>query len=383
MNTRFGPWWSITFLLASSIYCPARAQTLEVPDEYQIENLGQTATETTSPTNRFLVKHQGRLLGLPFPSNSIDSADDYGSSNGVDGDPVWDEYGLGVYYTVAGGRGVGGQISHTNFITGETRRITNGKCIPGIGASDQWDCSFGQAIASTDNRIAFFQEIIDPDASPDRQGNKHLVIGANGKLSAVRYFDHPAYHLDWSPDGDWLIFAIHGALHAVHLRDPDKIEIYHCELWDEISTQIQHPEWANAGSLSIVFASDNAIWDIPIRMPKRRDDCPTLRTNQTRKLTPSGHQRQRPQWLNVGKLVAYRSYQPLDENDTSRQARIWALSLDQAVEPRPVVQWPSSVPVTDWQRQRSTAQRRKIEKNLKNLRENPGGNLPGGDGGGR
>ena len=57
----------------------------------------------------------------------------------------------------------------------------------------------------------------------------------------------------------------------------------------------------------------------------------------------------------------------LDESDTSRAKRIWALQLGQNI-PKPVLVMPYSIGETDWQRVRETPNNQKKKDAIKNAR---------------
>jgi hypothetical protein len=360
--------------VVSEQQAPAPGDSLDAAvEKYSIDNIGDIAFDGATPENYFLTRHQGRLVGLKFLSTSMDTSVDYGPDSDLGGPAYWDEYGLGTYYTARGGPRSDPQVWHTNFTNGEHRQITDGACITGIGGvSRTWRCVYNEPIASSVNRIAFIQEIFDVKVSPDAQKNKHIVIGANGTLRSVRYEDALPDHMDWSPDGNWLVYTVDGSLAILVLTDTNAVAVQHCPLWDDVATQIQHPEWVWDGGLWIVYATDSNIWRVPVQKPRGREICPTLRLNQKEQLTNSEYEDSDPQWMNVGNLIAFSSRRPLNDTDTSTMQRIWALQPGQN-SPRPVVVMPFTIKDPDWQRVRETPQDQKMKDAIRDAR-GQGGN---------
>ena len=372
---------SLALLLGCLNCAPSAAQVLSderPPDpggsletaveKYSVENIGDITFDGATPDNYFLTRHQGRLVGLKFLSTSMDAGVDYGPDSDLGGAAYWDEYGLGTYYTARGGPRSDPQIWHTNFTNGEHRQITDGACITGLrGVKRSWQCVYNEPIASSVNRIAFIQEIFDVDVSADLQKNKHIVIGSNGTLRSVWYEESLPRHMDWSPDGNWLVYPSGGGLAILILTDPNTVAVEHCALWDDVGTQIQHPEWVWDNGLWIVYQTENNIWRVPVQKPRGREVCPTLRLNQKEQLTNSKYEDSEPQWLDFNNLIAFSSRRPLDESDTSRAKRIWALQLGQNI-PKPVVVMPYSIRDTDWQRVRETPNNQKKKDAIKNAR---------------
>jgi hypothetical protein len=334
-----------------------------------VNNIEDLAFDGSIPGNYFLTRHQGRIVGLKYPSNSMDTAVDYVPDSGLNSQAYWDEYGLGTYYTARGGSPSVYQIWHTNFTNGEQRQITDGGCIPGIsGLSRNMKCVYNRPIASSVNRIAFIQEVADVDVSPDMQKNKHIVVGANGTLRSVRYEDSLPDHMDWSPDGKWLVYPGSGNLDILVLTDPNTVAVTHCPLWDDVQTKIEHPEWVWDGGLWIVYETASNIWRVPVQKPRGKDICPTLQLNRKEQLTSAEYEDDKPQWMNINNQIAFRSRRPLNDGDTSRIQRVWALQLGQNV-PFPVVMMPYTIKETDWQRVRDTPREQKIKDALRNARE--------------
>ena len=192
---------SLALLLACLVCTPSVAQIVsdEQPpdsidalegstDTYSVDNLGDYSFDGATPDNYFLTRHQGRIVGLKFMSNSLGSAVDHGPDSGMSGQPYWDEYGLGTYYVARGGSRNLPQVWHTNFTNGEHRQVTDGKCIPGVDyLTRSMDCVYSWPIASSVNRIAFIQEVSDVDVSADMQRNKQIVVGSNDTLRSVRF----------------------------------------------------------------------------------------------------------------------------------------------------------------------------------------------------
>lgn len=377
---------SLAFLLGCFSFTPSAAQIIsdeQPPDKVDsidasveqnsVENIGDITFDGATPDNYFLTRHQGRLVGLKFLSTSMDAAVDYGPDGGMGGAAYWDEYGLGTYYTARGGSRSDPQVWHTNFTNGEHRQITDGACITGIsGVKRSHRCVYNEPIASSVNRIAFIQEISDVSASPDMQRNKHIVIGSNGTLRSVWFEDSLPKHMDWSPDGNWLVYPSGGGLAILILTDPNTVAVEHCSLWDDVGTQIQHPEWVWDNGLWIVYQTNNNIWRVPVQKPRGKEICPTLRLNRKEQLTNSTHEDSEPQWMNVGNLIAFSSRRPLNDTDTSNAKRIWALQLGQSA-PRPVVVMPHTIKESDWQRVRETPKDQKTKDAIRNAR-GQGGN---------
>jgi hypothetical protein len=91
----------------------------------------------------------------------------------------------------------------------------------------------------------------------------------------------------------------------------------------------------------------------------RRDRCPELQLNRQQQLTSGSYQDLEPQWLEYNNLIAFISDRPLNETDTSRRKRIWAVQAGQTV-PRPVVMMPFSIGYADWQISRTAPLKAKI-----------------------
>ena len=353
---------------------PEPGDALGSPDStYSLENLGESTFGGAIPENRFLLRHQGRLFGLRFLSNSMDMAVDYGPDSALRGDPYWDEYGLGTYYTALGGSPSVNQIWHTNFTNGEHRQITDGRCITGVGGLTRAKkCVYAGPIASSVNRMAFVQEIFDydPDATDAQipeSVQKQIVVGANGTLRSVRYEESPPDHMDWSPDGQWLVYAAKGILNVLVLVDPDTVAVKHCPLWDDVQTQIRHPEWAWDGGLWIVYETANDIWRVPVQKPRGKGTCPTLQLNRAEQLTDSGYEDSRPQWMNFNNWIVFGSRRPLDPADTSSVRRLWAVEPG-GNDPAAVVFMPFSLEGADWQRVRETPAEQKKKDAIRNAR---------------
>ena len=374
---------SLVLLLACLFCTPSVAQIVsdEQPpdsidalegstDTYSVDNLGDYSFDGATPDNYFLTRHQGRIVGLKFMSNSLDSAVDHGPDSGMSGQPYWDEYGLGTYYVARGGSRNLPQVWHTNFTNGEHRQVTDGKCIPGVDyLTRSMDCVYSWPIASSVNRIAFIQEVSDVDVSADMQRNKQIVVGSNDTLRSVRFEDGIPDHMDWSPDGSWLVYSSNGSVSVLVLTDSNTVAVTHCPLWDDVQTQIKHPEWAWDGGLWIVYQTASNIWRVPVQKARGRDICPRLQLNRKEQLTNSNYEDSEPQWMNVGNLIAFSSRRPLNDSDTSTARRIWALQPGQNA-PRPVVVMPFSIKWSDWQRVRETPKDQKTKDAINNARGN-------------
>ena len=173
--------------------------------------------------------------------------------------------------------------------------------------------------------------------------------------------------MDWSPDGSSLVYSSKGSLSVLVLTDTNTVAVTHCPLWDDVQTQIKHPEWAWDGGLWIVYQTASNIWRVPVQKARGRDICPRLQLNRKEQLTNSNYEDSEPQWMNVGNLIAFSSRRPLNDSDTSTARRIWALQPGQNA-PRPVVVMPFSIKWSDWQRVRETPKDQKTRDAINNAR---------------
>jgi Tol biopolymer transport system component len=214
-------------------------------------------------------------------------------------------------------------------------------------------------VAHVPGSLAFIQQIVEVI---DGDGNSRIpetpqwqvVISVDGSATGVISLDKKPKHLSWRPDGEWLVFVESGEMLAVSAAG--KV----CVLPQVATRPVEHAEWTNAGGGgTIVYATEDSIWTVPVKKMNRRSVCPELQLAKKQRLTDDGGQDRDPQWLETNNLIAFISNRPLEVGDTSRQNRIWAVPSGQPV-PRPVVILPFSITYADWQISRTTPQKAQI-----------------------
>lgn len=317
-----------------------------------------SSQDTSKPGNTFLMKHQGRLVGIPMPANDESVIRDYLQAPAMTGEPYWDAYGTGAYYVGSGQNALGNQLWHVNFSTQEFRQLTDGNCIPGVKPTARdWRCGYLSPVAHVPGSLAFIQQVLE---ARDENGKARIpetpqwqvVISVDGSATGVISLDSKPGHLSWSPDGEWLVLVEGGELLAI--SEAGKV----CVLPEVSAFEFAHPEWTNAGGGAIVYEVKHDIWTVPVKKVKR-DRCPELQLNRQQQLTSGSDQDRDPQWLEKSNLIAFISDRPLNETDTSRRRRIWAVQAGQTL-PQPVVMMPFSIGYADWQISRTTPQKAKI-----------------------
>ena len=348
----------IVFLGAMLVDVTAIAAPYEVGDatclndpECQIkEEQGKTVIdkikETTGGNAKpqvFLMKHQGRFVGVPMGARDVSQIVDLSEAPASGGDPVWDGYQIGAYYAAPGSDPhQGGQIWQVRFSTQEHTRVTDGRCIPVAHLTRSNACTYQGPIEAAPGRLAFFQQL---SVYEDGELNTthHLVTVIDGQASVAEVLEHLPDHLSWSPDREWLLFVEGGELQALDLRG-DKPKL--CILPKVSTYQVRHPEWAGKGM--IVYEAAGDIWMVPVKMPNGPKSCPDLRLKQQVQLTSGSDHDKDPQWMEASNLIAFTSNRPVDAADTSRRNRIWVGQLGGDVLD-PAVSMPFSIGYADWQ----------------------------------
>ena len=302
----------------------------------------QQQANTDSPKT-FLINRGNALFGIPMLAVSESQLQDYGVDQ-VEGDPYWDSYGTGALYTGPSGDSVlGGQLWHVNFASKTRTRLTDGVCIPSPGYNGaDWKCSYSTPVAAQSGNLAFIQQVAMTNHGPPEEVHFHIVIASGGSAAVAIVSDKQPDHLDWSPDGQWLLFADGNEMVTISIDG--KI----CPLTGFETTVVRRPEWGGGGSQeAIVYSAGGNLWLVPVKAQHRADRCPELQINNKVQLTDTEFQDERPQWI-TNDLIAFVTNRPADATDTTRRKRIWAVNAG-TLAASAVVDMPFNIGHTDWQ----------------------------------
>ena len=336
-------------------------QDIESARKQQLQQIGITPQEfseqqqaNTDSPKTFLINRRDALYGIPMLAVNESQLQDYGVDQ-VEGDPYWDSYGTGALYVGPGGDNLlGGQLWYVNFASRARTRLTDGVCITGIGnILPTWRCTYNTPVAADSGNLAFIQQVSAAPDGPPEGVNDQIVISTGGSAFGAVGMDSRPDHLDWSPDGEWLLFADGKEMVAVSIGG--KI----CTLTGFETTVVRHPEWGGDTQEAIVYSAGGNLWLVPVKTQHRADRCPELQVKEKVQLTDTEYHDDRPQWINNG-LVAFVSDRPIDANDITRRKRMWAVNAG-TLAASVVVDMPFNIDHTDWQSSSGTPKESRIK----------------------
>jgi hypothetical protein len=303
-------------------------QLEEEVSENSVISVIEAEQASERPPKVFLINRNGALWTIPFGIATDASLQDIGIG-AIDGDPYWDWYGNGVFYVEAPYVNSPGPVMHVNLASKQRTEITTQSCI----LDDDVLALFSQdpvcgymtpIVASSNGGVAFIQQVLGSE-----QPNWHVVISEGGDAMTLdTSLDAKPKGMAWSENGDWLLYPARvDSFEAKDLRAVSKSG-KQCDYPGVDPRPVDYLTWTGRNGGEVVYSAGGDLWLVPLKPDRRPDRCPKMDLRKKLQLTATNDHDERPQWLEVGNLVAFLSNRP---STSASPMNLWAINLDTLV----------------------------------------------------